>query len=142
MSDKRIIYPTPEGGVAVIVPAPNSGLTIEQIALKDVPAGVPYDIVDAADVPSDRTFRGAWKKQGAAVEHDIEKAKQIAHDIRRAARAEEFAPLDEVIAKQIPGKDAAEAEAGRQVIRVKYDAMQAAINAAASIVELKAELPA
>lgn len=60
MSDKRIIYPTPEGGVAIIVPAPNCGLTIEEIAAKDVPRGVQYQIVDAADIPTDRTFRNAW----------------------------------------------------------------------------------
>lgn len=60
MSDKRIVYPTPDGGVAVIVPAPNCGLTIEEIARKDVPAGVNYQIVDAADIPADRTFRNAW----------------------------------------------------------------------------------
>lgn len=60
MSDKRIIYPTPEGGVAVIIPAPNCGLTIEEVAAKDVPRGVTYQIVDVADVPSDRTFRNAW----------------------------------------------------------------------------------
>lgn len=59
--DKRIIYATHEGGVAVIVPSPNCGLSIEQIAAKDVPAGVAYQIVDAADVPSDRTFRNAWE---------------------------------------------------------------------------------
>jgi hypothetical protein len=59
--DKRIIYPTDDGGVAVIVPAPNSGLTIEQIAAKDVPAGKPFQIVDVSEVPSDRTFRGAWE---------------------------------------------------------------------------------
>lgn len=59
--NKRIIYPTPDGGVAVIVPAPECGLTIEEIARKDVPAGVDYRIVDAADVPTDRTFRNAWE---------------------------------------------------------------------------------
>ena len=59
--DKRIIYPTDDGGVAVIVPAPNCGLTIEQIAEKDVPAGKEYQIVDVTDVPSDRTFRNAWE---------------------------------------------------------------------------------
>jgi hypothetical protein len=57
--DKRIIYPTDEGGVAVIIPA-DCGLTIEQIAAKDVPAGKPFEIVDVADIPEDRTFRGAW----------------------------------------------------------------------------------
>lgn len=61
MQDKRIIYPTPEGGVAIIVPAPSCGLTIEEIARKDVPAGVDFRIVDAADIPEDRTFRNAWE---------------------------------------------------------------------------------
>jgi hypothetical protein len=59
--DKRIIYPTDDGGVAVIVPAPNCGLTIEQIAEKDVPTGKEYQIVNVTDVPSDRTFRNAWE---------------------------------------------------------------------------------
>mgnify|MGYP006268368079 FL=1 len=58
---KRIIYPTDNGGVAVIVPAAECGLTIEEIAAKDVPAGKPYKIVDVADIPEDRTFRGAWE---------------------------------------------------------------------------------
>lgn len=64
MSDKRIIYPTADGGVAIIVPAPNCGLTIEEIARKDVPAGVDFRIVDAADIPEDRTFRNAWEFGG------------------------------------------------------------------------------
>jgi hypothetical protein len=59
--DKRIIYPTDQGGVAVIIPAPGCGLTIEQLARKDVPANVAYKIVDVADVPSDKTFRNAWE---------------------------------------------------------------------------------
>jgi hypothetical protein len=61
MNNPRIIYPTPEGGVAIIIPAPECGLTIEQIAAKDVPAGVPYRIVEASDIPEDRTFRNAWE---------------------------------------------------------------------------------
>ena len=59
--NQRIIYPNDEGGVSVIVPAPECGLTIEQIAIKDVPAGKPYKIVDVSDIPSDRTFRNAWE---------------------------------------------------------------------------------
>ncbi len=58
--NQRIIYPTDDGGVAVIIPAPECGLTIEEIAAKDVPEGKPFEIVDVADIPSDRTFRGAW----------------------------------------------------------------------------------
>jgi hypothetical protein len=59
--EKRIIYPNDEVGVAIIIPALECGLTIEEIAAKDVPTGKPYKIVDAADIPSDRTFRNAWE---------------------------------------------------------------------------------
>ena len=61
--NQRIIYPTDDGGVAVIVPAAECGLTIEEIAAKDVPAGKPFKIVDVADIPFDRTFRNAWEYQ-------------------------------------------------------------------------------
>ena len=61
MKNKRVIYPTDNGGVAVIIPAEDCGLTIEEIAQKDVPAGKPYKIIDAADLPHDRTFRDAWE---------------------------------------------------------------------------------
>jgi hypothetical protein len=58
--NSRIIYPT-DDGVAVIIPAAECGLTIEEIAAKDVPSGKPFKIVDVADIPSDRTFRNAWE---------------------------------------------------------------------------------
>ena len=57
--NKRIIYQNDNGGVAVIIPC-DCGLTIEQIAAKDVPTGKPYKIVDVADIPSDRSQRDAW----------------------------------------------------------------------------------
>jgi len=60
---QRIIYPTDDGGVAVIIPTAECGLTIQQIAAKDVPMGKPYKIVDVSDVPSDRVFRNAWSWQ-------------------------------------------------------------------------------
>ena len=59
--NQRIIYPTDDGGVAIIVPAAECGLTIEEIAAKDVPAGKDFKIIDVEDVPSDRTFRNAWE---------------------------------------------------------------------------------
>ena len=58
--NQRIIYPE-DNGVAVIIPAAECGLTIEEIAAKDVPAGKPYKIVDVADIPTDRTFRNGWE---------------------------------------------------------------------------------
>jgi len=53
--DKRIIYPNDDGGISIIIPAESV-----EAAMKDVPAGKPYKIIDAADVPADRTFRNAW----------------------------------------------------------------------------------
>jgi hypothetical protein len=59
----RIIYKTDEGGVAVIIPTPEAleQHSIQAIAIKDVPAGKPFKIIDTADVPTDRTFRNAWE---------------------------------------------------------------------------------
>ena len=71
---------------------------------------------------------------------NIDKAKAVAHDMRRAARAEEFKPHDEVIMKQIPGVDAQASEAARQAIRDKYAAIQTQIDAAATPEEIKAAL--
>jgi hypothetical protein len=61
--NQRIIFQNDEGGVSVLIPAPEclQDRTIEEIAAKDVPAGKPYKIVDVADIPSDRTFRNAWE---------------------------------------------------------------------------------
>lgn len=59
--NKRIIYPTDDGGFAVIVPAEDCGLTIEEIAQKDVPSQKPYKIIEATDLPTDRIFREAWE---------------------------------------------------------------------------------
>lgn len=65
--NQRIIYPTDDGGVAIIIPAPEwleqEGNTIESLAAKDVPEGVEYKIVNVSDIPEDRTFRAAWEYQ-------------------------------------------------------------------------------
>ncbi len=72
---------------------------------------------------------------------DINKAKAIAHDARRAARAKEFEPHDAIIMKQIPGADSTAAEAARQAIRDKYTAIQAQMDAAQTPEQLKALMP-
>lgn len=71
---------------------------------------------------------------------NLDKAKNIAHNIRREAREQEFAPHDAVIAKQIPGKSATEAEAARQAIRDKYAEVQTQIDAAQDVDSLKEAL--
>ena len=57
--NQRIIYKTDAGGVAVLIPA-DCGLTIEQIAAKDVPTGKAYKIVDVSEIPTDRQWRDEW----------------------------------------------------------------------------------
>jgi hypothetical protein len=124
-----IIYTNAEGGVSIIVPAGS----IED-CMKDIPEGAAYEIVTTADIPSDRTFRNAWEKQGKAVSTNLTKAKGICHDKRRAKRAQEFAPLD--VEATIPAK-AQEAEAKRQQVRDKYATIQTNIDAATDVAALK-----
>ena len=69
---------------------------------------------------------------------NIDKAKSIAHDKRREARSVEFAPLD--IKATIPS-EATAAEAARAAIRVRYAAMQTAIDSASTVDEIKAVMP-
>lgn len=73
------------------------------------------------------------------IQINIDKAKTIAHEMRRAARAEEFKPYDDAIAKQIPGQIEG-AEAARQAIREKYAGIQAEIDAATTPDEIKVAL--
>ena len=63
--NQRIIYPNDDGGVSIVIPAPEwlaqEGNTMEVLAQMRVPEGAPYKIVDVADIPTDRTFRNAWE---------------------------------------------------------------------------------
>lgn len=60
--DQRIVYINADGTIGIITPV-DCGLTIEEIATKDVPTGLTYHIVDKSEIPTDRTFREAWKWQ-------------------------------------------------------------------------------
>ena len=51
---KRVIYYNDEGGVSIITPNPLCGLTVAEVAVKDVPAGVAYSVVDPSEIPEDR----------------------------------------------------------------------------------------
>ncbi len=61
ITQKRIVYPTPEGGVAVVIPS--GEVSIDHLLGTVVPPGVPYKVVDASEIPEDRTFRAAWEFQ-------------------------------------------------------------------------------
>jgi hypothetical protein len=60
-----IIHPRGHGGICVLIAhradgTPLSDLPIEEVARKDVPAGVAYRIVEDTDIPSDRSQRDLW----------------------------------------------------------------------------------
>jgi len=57
-----IIYQNDEGGVSVVHPTVEafSIYGIEAVAIKDVPAGKPFKIVDISEVPADRIERNLW----------------------------------------------------------------------------------
>jgi len=132
----HIIHPTADG---VAITTPTGEVPIEQVAAQVAPDGI-YAIVTADAIPADTTFRGAWVYADGAIEIDLDRAKAIGHDLRRAARAAAFAPLDDLIAKQIPGVDFTEIEAKRQAIRDYYAEVEAAIDAAETPEQIKAAL--
>ena len=84
----KIIYQT-ETGVAIITPT--GELPIEEVAAKDVPAGVAYKIVNDDEVPSDRTFRDALKYDLTV---DMPKAQGITKERLRQERAPLLTALD------------------------------------------------
>ena len=72
----KIIYETPEGGVAVVTAAP--GTPIANLVSKVVPYGASWDMVEDSVIPTDRTFRDAWEKSGSTIVEDLVKVKAIA----------------------------------------------------------------
>ena len=55
----KILYQNDQDGLSVI--HPTGELPIEDVCQKDVPAGIPYLIVEDDVVPFDRSFRNAWE---------------------------------------------------------------------------------
>lgn len=62
---KRVVYVNEDGTIAILVPSHEylENHTIEELAMKDVPQGLTHYIIDASEIPTDRTFRGAWTWQ-------------------------------------------------------------------------------
>lgn len=115
MINKRIIFTREDGGLSVITPAPEmfdpSSRTRLQltslgivfatddevmayiISKNDLTEGS-YRIVDVEDIPADRSFRNAWMDTGEAVEHDMDKAKEIKKQELRELRKPLLEKLD------------------------------------------------
>ena len=59
-SDYRFVYTRDDGGVTVVCPSDNCGLTLQQIKDKDCPNARTVYTVNTSAIPSDRSFRDAW----------------------------------------------------------------------------------
>jgi hypothetical protein len=95
-------------------------VTVEDIAAKDVPEGIDYEIVQRAEIPADRTFRNAWKKDGKGIAVDMPKAKEIWVNHWRLAREPLLKEADVEFTKALGQKNqqkADQAEAKRQALR-------------------------
>jgi hypothetical protein len=147
----RIIWENADGTTSVlqpvltcINPATGKKFTIEEIAAKDVPAGITtYSIVDNSVLPSDRNFRNAWKATGlgnttATVGEDISAAREIHKTNIRTARTPKLAALDVEFQKaQETSSSTAEIVDQKRLLR---DAPAASgIATAANTTELKAQ---
>ena len=112
---RKIIYTRPDGGLSVVHPVINTkeSITKEQAlarALEKLPKdALNPQVVDS--VPSDRTFRNAWKAGSGCVDHDMGKCRELHRDRLRVARAPKLAALD---IQQLRGIDV---EAQKQELR-------------------------
>ena len=59
-SDYRLIYTRDDGGLSIVIPTDNCGLTLEQIKDKDCPSDKTVYTVNKSAIPTDRSFRDAW----------------------------------------------------------------------------------
>tara|TARA_Y100000361_G_scaffold152809_1_gene173136 strand:+ start:1865 stop:2296 length:432 start_codon:yes stop_codon:yes gene_type:complete len=85
----KIIYTNSDGTVAIIHPIGDMN-----DAIKAVPSGLSYEIVEDSAIPSDRSFRNAWKQNSKTIETDMTKAKEIHKTNIRNARTPKLVELD------------------------------------------------
>jgi len=129
----KIIYTQSNGVVAVIHPTGDVNN-----AIKDVPDGISYEIVEDSTVPADRTFRNAWIQDSKTIKTDMTKAKEIHKSNIRKSRKSKLEALD------VDFQKAQETSADISTIVSKKQALRdapadSAINAASDEAALKAQ---
>ena len=129
----KIIYTNSDGTVSIINPTGDVN-----DAIKDVPSGLSYEIVEDSAIPTDRSFRNAWKQNSKTIETDITKAKEIHKTNIRTARVPKLAELDIEFQKALEtSSSTTDIVAKKQALR---DAPAASgISTAASEADLKAQ---
>lgn len=137
---KKIVFMHPEGHLAIFHPADPEADLVE-LAKSVVPAGVEYHVVDESEIPTDRTFRGAWVHDGG-IKVGMEKAKDIWRDKIREQRRPILESLDVAFIRALETGDTelvGDIRAQKQALRDATD--DPVIDAAATPEELKAAIP-
>jgi hypothetical protein len=106
MTDLRLVYTDDAGRLVVVTPAPKARLPDEnetdfvaRIALKDIPAGKDFQVLQKGELPDNRRFRNCWKLDASGVSVHAESAKaQVLAEIR-AQRNQLLAQSDVLKAK-------------------------------------------
>lgn len=106
---QNIIYINASGEISFVNPSPEYLLSnsLEDCAIKGLPVGSTYKIVNENLIPSDFTFFAAWEILGSANEVAVnpDKAKAIWKDKWRNARKPLFASLDIEFMKAVESAD-------------------------------------
>lgn len=111
----KIVFINPDNSIGIIHPTQNPSvikrvlqqdddgnaseifierfITIDEVALRDVPEGTPYHVIEDSELPDDYTFRDAWTHDGQILSVDLERAKQIHLSRIRSARIAKFEEL-------------------------------------------------
>ena len=131
----KVIFTNSDGTVSIMTPIEG---TAEECAKRDLPDGTSYEIVDDSVIPTDRSFRNAWKQNSKTIETDMTKAKEIHKDKIRIARTPKLAELDIEFQKALEtSSSTTDIVAKKQALR---DAPAASgISTAASEADLKAQ---
>jgi len=149
---RKIIYTRPDGGVSVVTPVRNTLPVLESLTDAEIeqrawnklpPDAIDPRFVEADAIPVDRSFREAWKADGAAIAHDMAKCREIHKERLRQLRAPKLAALDTEYMRADEAGDAAkkaEIAARKQALRDVTKAPE--ISAARTPEELKAAIPA
>lgn len=142
-----IIFEGEAGGCSIVVPNPDSGLTMDELAASVVPSGVPYRIVEDTEIPTDRTYRDAWEVDlaGGRIIHNMAKARDIHKDHMRRVRKPLLEALDQQYLRADERRaagnaDKAQVAAQKQALREVT--RHAGIVTASTPEELKAVWPA
>jgi len=134
----KIIFCRPDGGVSVVVPI----ASISSVMARLPASAINPQIVDDLVVPTDRTFRNAWRQSGASINQDMPTCRNLWRDRMRELRKPKLEALDIQWMRAVARNDTVQAvmlEQEREVLRnVTVDP---AIDAATTPEQLKVVIP-